>query len=1509
MDPSIKHLYLLSAIILLAMIASTAYAAPPNPKPLPVKPGQIPPGWHSMHDKDMDMVEDTLEQTSGIVKAYIILSTEPRPIYREMLEKQYGAKITYVFHHVLKGYLAYIDASKIPYLARNLRATDLDRDGYSDLLYIAQPKTYKPLMAWSGRVGRVRPWVWDLGYTGRGVRVAVLDTGIDLSTRGFNNSRVEFHDLVNGQTQPYDEVGHGTMVSYTIAGNTTPNPQYSETTNTILTTYLNIITSVSSTGYYITGPFIVSGDASSLDIYGMVVLYDSAAQGVTGYIDSAYLVHYPGYAAKPDFSGYDSYWALDISYVELSNGYYLANLTLPSPLSNPPKGLYYIFVKFASGFENYIAEVMGVARTPLLNDDGYWLDAGVAPEAGLVVFKVGDSNGIDTSLASQALDTIAGWNSDDDPDNDVNIASMSFGGPSDDTAFHQAIQSAMDYGVLSVVAAGNDGAGANNAGNTFPAAYPEVLTVAATGSIGNITSYSSEGGVSASDGSTIKPDIAAPGGSYYGSMTMKDSEGDGEIVFETGERYEITSGDLQTAQGTSFATPYISGVAALVIQVLKSNGLWDNSKTFVLLVKSILMATAVETYPLLRENDHANSPTLDRGVKDVHEGMGLVDAYAAVRLAESMVDYYMGERPWEGLLYNRTFYAAGGPLYGASSLSDIDISVLFSQAAWPLYYVFSPRNLTYGGDTYVASYVARLVAEGSDEANIDYDLYIYSVSGYNGDPLLDWSSGGGRGVLDEKITFTPEDGVIYYIVAKRASTDVAPANLTLMLGPGITAYYDPYLHRIYVKGYAASSPSDAAYMHVVVEGPGGFEAHNYTATWAAGLGSAAELSVKLPYGISGGNYTVYVLFTGNETLSPSSVVEGPVAANVTLPPPINISYSYSDTVTVNSDLVVAGEVAYTNGTPIPWAEVQLLFSNGTLAAENTTGSDGSFMLRYTVRAKGLYAFHVYVPGSGDYQAGDTGLFNVTVLANTALTIEVSNTTPTTYQVFTVSGWLYDADTGEPAGGETVRLEYSMDNGATWQTYGAAATNSSGYYAISVYLEEAGNYLFRTVFDGDTGAYLAPAKSPTLVVNASPAGSRINMSISPGTVYAGEEAGVNVTLEAYRFGSWVPVDNATVQLYVYTNGSWMLLANISIVNGVGATSLVFKEAGEYTLRAVYPGNESYDSAEALETLTVLARPVEMSVEGPLEANVSETYIYTVTLLDNLTGQPLPGATVEVYVNGSLAVVVSTNESGAAALSLSLDRPGAANITFRYPGNASHSPASQQLSVDARYPVTVAVTVSPSRIIVGEHFNVTVHVETPIGPAAGVMVSLSIYNGSAWSDMGSVATTSSGDALFQITLDEPGNYTFRAEASATWRTWGGGGENASEARYATSIDILSRNVTQYNDGTVYIVYRVILTNNLGEPVAGATIRLYKNTSLLAENTTGSDGVAVLKAWTTNTTALGTYTLEHPGSATTWSSETTDQITALPEPVPEHALVTLIALAITAAAATLLVYKRRK
>jgi membrane-anchored mycosin MYCP len=107
-------------------------------------------------------------------------------------------------------------------------------------------------------------------------------------------------------------------------------------------------------------------------------------------------------------------------------------------------------------------------------------------------------------------------------------------------ALDAAVSSALDHNVVVVAAAGNDGSGANSQAE-YPASYPGVLAVGAVGQDGQLLNFSS----------TATPvSVVAPGVDIVGPA----AGGTGLVVGE----------------GTSFATPFVTGVAALVRSYLPS---------------------------------------------------------------------------------------------------------------------------------------------------------------------------------------------------------------------------------------------------------------------------------------------------------------------------------------------------------------------------------------------------------------------------------------------------------------------------------------------------------------------------------------------------------------------------------------------------------------------------------------------------------------------------------------------------------------------------------------------------------------------------------------------------------------------------------------------------------------------------------------------------------------------------------------------------------------------------
>jgi subtilisin len=158
---------------------------------------------------------------------------------------------------------------------------------------------------------------------------------------------------------------------------------------------------------------------------------------------------------------------------------------------------------------------------------------GAAPKAGLVIGKVLGDNG---SGSSAGIAAGVRWATDQN----VNIISMSLGGPSPDAQTKAAIQAAVAKGILVVCAAGNEGPRDGTVG--YPGGYNESICVGAVDPTLTAANFSSRGPAL---------DVATPGVEILSTYP--------------GGRYSKLS-------GTSMACPYTAGCLALYLSYLKRIG-------------------------------------------------------------------------------------------------------------------------------------------------------------------------------------------------------------------------------------------------------------------------------------------------------------------------------------------------------------------------------------------------------------------------------------------------------------------------------------------------------------------------------------------------------------------------------------------------------------------------------------------------------------------------------------------------------------------------------------------------------------------------------------------------------------------------------------------------------------------------------------------------------------------------------------------------------------------------
>ncbi|MFC7404770.1 S8 family peptidase [Georgenia alba] len=196
---------------------------------------------------------------------------------------------------------------------------------------------------------------------------------------------------------------------------------------------------------------------------------------------------------------------------------------------------------------------------------GYNLDgaavAGVAPQATVIPVKVLNQNGSGwSSVVAAGIDYVTDLKVSGALGDAPVVINMSLGGPAPDAFTQAAVERAVANGVLVVASAGNSGA----AGMGYPGAYPEVISVAATGWTGQWTNATWWNTGDVADPTTAQEayvadfssraltgqdlDVAAPGSNVVGPYQTN-----GQVSY-----YFLS--------GTSMAAPHVAGALALMAE-------------------------------------------------------------------------------------------------------------------------------------------------------------------------------------------------------------------------------------------------------------------------------------------------------------------------------------------------------------------------------------------------------------------------------------------------------------------------------------------------------------------------------------------------------------------------------------------------------------------------------------------------------------------------------------------------------------------------------------------------------------------------------------------------------------------------------------------------------------------------------------------------------------------------------------------------------------------------------
>jgi subtilisin family serine protease len=154
------------------------------------------------------LLNGTVALAAPVEKVDVIIGFDRTPGSAEQdLVRSFGGDIKFSYH-IVPAIAASIPQSAITGLSRNPRVTIIQPD--------VEIHAVEDTVPWGvARIGALA--VHDSGNTGAGVKIAIIDSGIDYTHPDLASLYKGGYDFVNGDNDPMDDHGHGTHVAGTIA--------------------------------------------------------------------------------------------------------------------------------------------------------------------------------------------------------------------------------------------------------------------------------------------------------------------------------------------------------------------------------------------------------------------------------------------------------------------------------------------------------------------------------------------------------------------------------------------------------------------------------------------------------------------------------------------------------------------------------------------------------------------------------------------------------------------------------------------------------------------------------------------------------------------------------------------------------------------------------------------------------------------------------------------------------------------------------------------------------------------------------------------------------------------------------------------------------------------------------------------------------------------------------------------------------------------------------------------
>jgi hypothetical protein len=521
---------------------------------------------------------------------------------------------------------------------------------------------------------------------------------------------------------------------------------------------------------------------------------------------------------------------------------------------------------------------------------------------------------------------------------------------------------------------------------------------------------------------------------------------------------------------------------------------------------------------------------------------------------------------------------------------------------------------------------------------------------------------------------------------------------------------------------------------------------------------------------SQGNYDYQALFAGDTTYGSSfasvRIGVGNLQKSVTSLLATNNTPAVNQTFTLYGFLQDGVSGAPLAGQPII---LQITSPSGqNVSVGTTTDANGTYTFTRSESTQGTYVYQVEFWGNSSYLASPPSMLEMNIgnPIPTTLSLNITNNNPDVNQSFTISGYLTDIN-GTKLSGRALTVWTRLPTGQM-APRGEPATDSNGYYSVTISEQNSGQYRYEVDFPGD-GTYgqsanwvlvaigtLQPTKisANTNVTNPGVSESYTlsgNLTDANGTPLSGKE----VDLYQSVTGQLTQRESILQTRYTDQNGHYFFILNEST-------------SSNYTYTARFCGDQIYAYSQATVRLTVgtlTPTTITLTTNNTTPA-VNQSFTLSGTLTAGttpLSGKPITLGRTDPSGNWNAANTTTTSTNGTYTFTCSESAQGVYTYQAEFLGD-TYAPANAtvRLTVGTLTPTTITLTTNNTTPAVNQSFTLSGTLTAGTTPLSGKPITLGRTDPSGnWNAANTTTTSTNGTYTFTCSESAQGVYTYQAE----------------------------------------------------------------------------------------------------------------------------------------------------